>query len=120
MVLHTVSHHVDPPAAGRWNERNWGLGLRKKLDETRSLQAGAYRNSNFETSAYLIMDWHLLVTDTLKIGFFGGLVTGYKGPLAAGLTARIDANGVSAALRASPRAHRTGSAVLAFEVGYAF
>jgi hypothetical protein len=43
MVLHTVSHHVDPPAAGRWNERNWGLGLRKKLDETRSLQAGGYR-----------------------------------------------------------------------------
>lgn len=99
--------------AKRWAER------KDHPDETRSLQAGVYRNSNFETSAYLIMDWHLLVTDTLKFGFFGGLVTGYKGRLAAGLNARVDANGVSATLRASPRAYRT-CAVLAFEAGCAF
>jgi hypothetical protein len=120
LVLHTVSHHVDPPVAGSWNERNWGLGVRKGLDSTKSLQAGAYRSSNFGTSAYLIMDWSLVQTGSLQWGLFGGLVSGYKGPVAAGLTARIEANGVSATVRASPKAHRTGSAVIAFEMGHQF
>jgi hypothetical protein len=120
LVLHTVSHHVDPPVVGRWNEHNWGLGLRKELDSTKSLQAGAYRNSNFDTSAYLIMDWRLIQTGSLNWGLFGGVVSGYKGPFAAGLTARMESSGISATVRASPKAHRTGSAVIAFEMGYQF
>ncbi|MCT0224378.1 hypothetical protein [Synechococcus sp. CS-1328] len=120
LVLHAVSHHVDPPVVGRWNERNWGLGLRKELDSTRSLHAGAYRNSNFATSVYMIMDWRPIESGSLNWGLFGGVVSGYKGPLAAGLIARMEYSGVSATVRGSPKAHRTGSAVIAFEVGYQF
>lgn len=120
VVLHTVSHHFHPSSHSRWNDNNWGLGLRRELGETTALQAGAYHNSNFETSAYLIGEWLPLGSGPLRVGVFGGAVSGYKVPVAAGLVVRAHRGPYSAALRLVPKAYESSSAVASLELGYRF
>lgn len=119
-VVHTVSYHFSSPDHGRWNGNNWGLGLRREFSDITALQAGAYRNSNFETTAYVIGEWLPLRHPPLQAGVFGGAVSGYKLPLVAGLVARAQLGRTSAALRFVPKAYKSGSAALALEFGYRF
>lgn len=59
LVIHTRSWHASHPVDVRWNESNWRLGLRRKLSEDWSAQAGAFRNSLKKTSAYGLVVWAL-------------------------------------------------------------
>ena len=119
-VLHTFSHHYHQPTASRWNENNWGLGLRRDVGDTTAVQLGAYHNSNFDTSAYFIGEWTPLELGVLRAGAFGGVVSGYKVPLAAGLVGRAQLGPYSASVRLVPKAYKSSSAVLSLELGYRF
>jgi len=119
-VLHTLSHHYHQPSTRHWNENNWGLGLRREVGDTTAVQLGAYHNSNFDTSAYFIGEWTPLELGVLRAGVFGGLVSGYKVPLAAGLVGRAQLGPYSAAVRLVPKAYKSSSAVLSLELGYRF
>ena len=71
------SYHADRHAD--YNEKNWGLGLRYKLDADHlSAVAGVYKNSLYKPSiyaglAYTPIKW---LTD-VNVGFLVGGVTGY-------------------------------------------
>lgn len=120
VVLHTFSYHFQAPTKGRWNEENWGLGLRRDLGETTALQVGAYNNSSFNTSAYIMGEWLPVGVGPIRAGVFGGGVSGYKLPMGAGLAGRAQFGHYSATVRLVPKVYKSGSAALSLELAYRF
>jgi hypothetical protein len=120
LVLHTISHHFHQPEQARWNNHNSGLAFRRTLGETTAVQAGAYHNSNFDVSAYLIGEWLPLRHGVVSAGAFGGLVSGYRYPVAAGVLSRVDLGAYNATVRFVPKAYDTSSAFVSLELGWRF
>lgn len=120
LVLHTASLHAEQAWQGRWNEQNWGLGVRRSLGPSIAVQAGAYRNSEWKTSGYLVADWTPWHWKPLQAGVFGGLVSGYQLPVAAGLLVRAQGADLDATVRFVPKASRWGSAAMSLEFGWRF
>jgi len=102
LVLHGFSKHTNTHSTrtGReWDETNYGLGIRYKVDEDISYQSGFYQNSEHSLSLYGGIDWTPLHLGPLAFGASLGLVTGYETfpvmPMAtlvgrASLTDRVD------------------------------
>lgn len=106
VVAHGLSKHMrarpQPNACGcaGYQQLNLGAGLRAQWNPAWAWQAGVYRNSVDETSAYLLADWTPLRAGPFSAGLFGGAASGYheggkadnpkKLRGAAGALARID------------------------------
>lgn len=126
VVLHARSWHSSHPPQERWNEHNWGMGLRHAWAPSWAWQIGAYRNSLDRATSYGLIDWSPLQLGRWHIGAGAGLtVGGYDAPykLAAGLQARYQLGPGSVSLRLFPKPpqHRVGlhrTAVLALELGW--
>jgi hypothetical protein len=129
VVIHTHSWHSSHPQGLRWNENNWGLGVRHDVAPGWSWQTGVYRNSLERSSAYVLGDWLPLGGRAWSLGASGGLVAGgYSLPViaVAGLVGRIQAEDFCVTLRLFPKppravlahdAHR--SALVALEFSWA-
>lgn len=61
-----------------YNERNFGLGLERKLEENWSAIGGWYRNSYDNTSIYAGTAWMPIHRGYFHFGIAGGAVTGYS------------------------------------------
>ena len=123
LQVHTKSHHFDARTNGKqWEESNYGLGLRRELSADWSLQGGVYRNSLGRTTLYATADWTPLQHGAFSAGVFAGVRTGYEKRLqaAAGGLVRWQGERMSTTVRFSPKASRTGSAVIALELGWRF
>ena len=112
LQLHGLSRH----ASGQWNERNWGAGVRYQPTRDWGVQAGFYKNSMSRQSKYILAQWTPLHYGGLSAGVFGGLVTGYKTPVAAGLIATAQAGRWSATVRGVPPTPQS-PAFATFEIG---
>lgn len=124
--VHGLSYHTERTQANgdKWNERNYGLGLRYQVNDAWDVQAGAFKNSQFKTSAYAIATWlPVEVTKELRAGMFGGVVNGYRlndgrAVPAGGLAARYQAERLSVTWRFVPKHPKTDSAVISIELGW--
>lgn len=126
VVLHTHSWHSSQPVGRRWNEDNWGLGIRRDFSQQWSWQVGAYRDSLKETSAYVLADWMSWAFDALTVGAGFGVITGggyeEKYTPAAALVLRYSVERCSATVRFfpkpppgyNPNIHRTAVTALEF------
>lgn len=114
LQLHGASYHFD--RSRKWNERNVGIGLRYQINPDWAVQAGTYDNSFNRRTNYLAATWTPLHAGPVALGVFGGLVSGYKMPVAAGLAAHIQGDRLSFTLRGVPSGS-WGSGFLAAEVG---
>jgi hypothetical protein len=107
LVLHAHSWHASHPPGTRWNEDNWGLGLRRELGPDWAWQVGAYRDSLKKTSTYVLADWTPWRFDSLVIGGGVGLITGggYEDSVkpAAELVVRYQLERLSATIRVFPK-----------------
>jgi hypothetical protein len=81
LVVHGVSYHFD--RSQEWNERNAGLGVRFEQGNGLSYQTGFYNNSYGKLTTYVVAqkEWRVM---GIRAGVFGGRVTGYAVPVAAG------------------------------------
>jgi hypothetical protein len=71
-----MSKHVNTDTAH--NERNWGFGVERYM-WGRNWQIGAYRNSFWKPTTYVMTELtYLPVHDNIRLRFNAGLVTGYK------------------------------------------
>lgn len=119
--VHTVSHHFHERTNGKdWNERNEGLALRYQFHPDVGVQAGFYRNSIDRKSTYAVVDWTPVHHGPWSVGLFGGVRTGYinKAEPGAGAVVRWEGQSMTVAVRASPKAKSTGSAMVALELGW--
>lgn len=67
LQLHGLSKHSDEKAVGKWNERNWGTGVRYQHNPTWGVQGGTFRNSYDRQSAYAIVDYTPLLGERVSI-----------------------------------------------------
>ena len=120
LQVHGVSHHFGEKAVGKWNERNYGAGLRYQHSETWGVQGGTFRNSYDRQSTYAVIDYTPLLGGS--VGVFGGVASGYRedGPLIGGLLLRWQGERVSLAARIVPKVRKEHTAVIAFEAGWRF
>lgn len=120
-VLHGLSYHFkDRPGGKDWNETNWGLSWRHVPSESLSWQLGAYRDSNFRSAAYGLMDYTPFQGLGLQAGGFAGLkALKQETSFVGGAVARYQANSYSITARLS-HSQKSGSLLLAIEAGYRF
>lgn len=120
LQLHGLSKHSDEKAVGKWNERNWGAGVRYQHSPTWGVQGGTFRNSYDRQSVYAIVDYTPLLGGS--VGVFGGVASGYKneGPLIGGLLLRWQGERVSISARIIPKVRKEHTAVIALEAGWRF
>lgn len=87
------AHHWNREAASKLNlnEVNPGVGLEFVEGDYRKM-IGFYRNSDRNTSAYALLAWAPVKIGVVKLGAFGGMVTGYESPYlpVAGATAIVE------------------------------
>jgi hypothetical protein len=70
--LNTSKHH---------NERNWGFGIEKHF-WGRNWQMGSYKNSQYRNSSFIMTELtSYRFSDTLRLRFNAGLITGYQYPV---------------------------------------
>lgn len=69
---HNTSKYEPPPKG--YNANNIGIGYRHPS----GWAAGYYRNSFRRDSFYVAREWQWHVTDNLRVGVIGALVTGYE------------------------------------------
>lgn len=88
--LHAHHFNRKDVAEQNLNEVNPGIGLRF-VDGEYHKMIGVYKNSDRKTSAYALMAWTPIGAGSIRIGAFGGVVTGYEKPYlpVAGLTAIV-------------------------------
>lgn len=125
--IHGLSYHsVRTQANGdKWNERNDGIGLRYQINETLDAQIGVYNNSQFRTSKYAVATWLPVEVGVVRVGVFGGVVTGYSyrngGAIpAGGLAARWQGERLSVTSRFVPKVPQNASSVFSVELGVKF
>lgn len=63
---------------GNYNEKNYGLGILRKLDDDSAFGVGYYKNSIHRDSFYLTYHYTPYEIGPVKLGFQAGLVSGYK------------------------------------------
>ena len=144
--IHGTSYHFKSRPGVQWDDQNDGFGFRYAFNNTYSVQAGHYRNSqtfpgsfNFFTN-YGLIDYTPIHSGPFHFGGFAGIASGYDkytytmvngranvtvtqdGVLApvAGLVARYQGKIFNIALRLLPPAGDDGSAVIALEAGFGF
>ena len=130
LQLHGLSYHmgegyIEQGQPKAYNALNLGAGIRYQFNGDWAVQAGAYRNSYYRTSAYAAADYTPFEVGGLRLGASVGLVTGYprlrEGRAApfGGLSIRKDFESVNVILRGIPPCAKT-SGVLALELGVRF
>lgn len=119
LVVHGASYHTVKRQSGpAWNQVNPGMGLRYELDDTLSVQVGAYKNSYYRKSIYAGLDWTPIKMGRVELGGFIGGATGYAekaGVLGGGLV-RWQGDKVSIGVRIVP----AKCSIFTFEIGYRF
>lgn len=80
LVLHGFSlHATDYDDNGRkWDETNYGMGLRYEVNKDWAMQGGFYQNSQHRTSVYAGVDWLPLHVGPFSAGGGLGIATGYS------------------------------------------
>ena len=120
--FHGFSYHSEGPSdMRRWNERNWGLGVRYHISEELSLQGGRYRNSLHKTSWYAGVNWFPLdLGNGYHAGAFAMLATGYNSPVNGGLALEKRHKNSIITLRGVPPVPDVTPAIIAIEAGVRF
>jgi hypothetical protein len=71
------SKHFGAPS-GQFNENNLGIGIQYRTSSNFAYTAGVYRDSIWQTSAYVGVVWTpLSLGENVRAGLFAGAVTGY-------------------------------------------
>ncbi len=80
VAIHGVSYHLhsSDSTGYRFNDLNYGLGLRRQFPHDLAVQAGFYYNSQRRISEYALLDWLPLKLDIVRLGAFIGTVNHYK------------------------------------------
>lgn len=134
IVAHGVSKHSrlevrsargGAPTEHKFNENNYGAAIRYNIDSALSVQAGGYYNSYYKPTVYAIGQYMPLGGDTLRVGVFGGLASGYHGalkvPVVGGLVADINIfEGVTYTVRHAPKIGAKTASVTSFEIAFKF
>jgi hypothetical protein len=121
LVVHTVSKHIGTDV--KFNEANFGLGIRLPYNEDLSFESGFYRNSHSRISVYGLADYTPLHLGPVRAGLYGAIVTGYPiAPVApaAGLVSHITFAPVTVTLRYLPDLHPKVTSAVALSIGIAF
>lgn len=127
LQLHGLSYHFSNRTVGDWEQFNRGVGIRYEFNDTWSLQAGQYKNSD-STPAHAIYTNYGLIdvtpfqADQFHFGGFVGMGSRYENGVRAlgGLIARWQGDIFNVTTRLAPKVNDSGSVVLAFEVGMRF
>lgn len=73
LVVHGASLHSKPRPSGKaWNEVNYGLAAVWNVGEDTSLQAGAYKDSVFKPTAYVLVNYMPIHLGDMQLGGFVG------------------------------------------------
>ena len=129
IIAHVASKHGPAADSYKFNEVNPGAALRLDLTDTHGVQAGAYRNSYYKTTAYAVYQYTPLRIGAVRIGGFAGLASGYKaqsalnvGALAVvgGAYAVADFDSYTVAVRAVPKISPKTAGVVTLEIGFKF
>lgn len=119
--LHTFSHHFTEREHGKkWNQENWGLGIRREFSSDFSIQAGVYRNSIDRWSTYAIGEYTPLVLGNFHSGVYAGVRTNYSKPVmaAGGALVRWQGERFSTTVRAAPKTCGSCAAFISLELGW--
>jgi hypothetical protein len=91
-----------------FNSRNYGLGAEYRFSTVSSIMAGAFHNSDWYTSHYLVWHWRPIGMGPVRLGALAGAMDGYPHMLDGGWffaaipTIDIDYNNVGATLLLIP------------------
>lgn len=116
--VHLAAYHAE---AG-YNNETPGLGVLCDFSEDVRVGAGAYHNSLERASVYAGATWQPLRVGLVKLGAFGGIVTGYRTsamPFAAAV-ASIPAGPVELHIIAIPPVQNVTVLTLAASVSFKF
>ncbi len=129
--MHFTSHHLSD--SSRFNEDNFGLGIRFPIKNTErfGFTAGTYNNSYDRQSFYtgITFDHDLCKSDNYvcKAGIIGGLVSGYDKDTSASAIQPIALpqltlgyKNIFVRSRFIPKINKETSAVFSFSAGYNF
>lgn len=61
-----------------FNSTNIGLGAEYQFSSVLSITAGVYRNSYYQTSAYVGSYWQPIMVGPIKLGLVAGMFNGYS------------------------------------------
>lgn len=70
------SYHFDQNK--NFNSINIGFGAEYQFSSVASLTAGVYRNSYYQTSAYVGSYWQPIMVGPIKLGLVAGMFNGYS------------------------------------------
>ena len=81
--LNLASYHTEAWARRQLNQRNYGLGITRRINRTWSVSVGGYRNSYRRTSDYMLVNWTPLHASlpagwSLAAGATAGFDSGYR------------------------------------------
>jgi hypothetical protein len=60
-----------------FNSRNFGLGAEYRFTTVSSIVAGAFHNSDWYTSHYLVWHWQPIGMGPVRLGVYAGAIDGY-------------------------------------------
>lgn len=106
----------------KWNQVNPGIGLQYNLSKDFSIQAGFYKNSEYNTTKHLIAQYQPFHITNTSFGAFIGPGTGYSvSKVIGGLMLQHELDNLVLGVRYIPKiSSKQGSAAFGFEVGYNF
>lgn len=125
MQVHGLSYHQERTQINgkKWNELNYGIGVRYQATKSTDVQLGIFRNSQYNNSVYAITTWlPLEITNSIRIGVFAGTANGYflnNGNFipVGGIATRWKGERFSVTSRFLPKTDNTQTSVIAFELG---
>ena len=128
LQVHGLSYHQERTQINgkKWNELNYGIGVRYQATESTDVQLGVFRNSQYNNSVYAIATWlPLEITNSVRIGVFAGTANGYSlnnGNFipVGGVASRWQGERFSVTSRLLPKTSNSESGVIAFEFGIEF
>ena len=124
LQLHGFSWHASaelaPKKEGRWNESNFGVGMRAQFNEDFAVQAGYYRNSMFKDTFYAVVNYTPVHIGRVALGVFGGPASGYNVPVVGGAMMNVNFDQSVLTLRVIPEIKNTTPSVIAVEYGMKF
>lgn len=116
LILHGASEHSK---LGK-QERNYGIAYRLQQDNTLGYQFGTYLNSYNKQTAYAVVQYTPIGTESLRLGVFGGVASGYKIPVAGGLMLNYHQDKAVFTVRHVPKIAANTASVTTFEMGFRF
>ena len=125
LQIHGLSYHQKRTQVDhtKWNELNYGIGVRYQVTKSTDIQLGVFRNSQYNNSVYAITTWlPLEITNSVRIGVFAGTANGYSlnnGNFipVGGIATRWQGERFSVTSRFLPKTDNTQTSVIAFELG---